>query len=309
MQPVDQTVAPVKPLFRDPLPLEAKGNPFLRWIGPVMALAILIAVLLQLRQLKLSEIIEVIPTHPGFWIAFAFYYLSGPIFDWLIFRKLWRLPLSGFVALLKKLVSNELLFGYAGEVYFYSWARKKLNMATSPFGAVKDVAILSALAGNALTLIMLAVAWPLFQELDLKINPNTWLLSISFIIATSMLVVIFSKRVFSLSWSELWFVSGVHVIRTIVSTTLGAVCWSLALPGVDLSWWVMLATVRLLVSRLPFLPNKDVVFAGLAIFLVGHDVEISALMALMASLMLMTHLVLGVVLALGDLIAVRNDDK
>ena len=49
---------------------------------------------------------------------------------------------------LKKLIGNELLLGYVGEVYFYDWARRHVKMEGSPFGAVKDVAILSALAGN-----------------------------------------------------------------------------------------------------------------------------------------------------------------
>ncbi|MFM9976437.1 MAG: hypothetical protein ACKVOP_00120 [Sphingomonadaceae bacterium] len=296
------------PLFSDPVPLDPKRSGWLRWVGPAMALAILVVVVLQLRQLELSEIIDVIPTNLLFWVVFALYYVSGPAFDWIIFRKLWGLPLSGLVALTKKLVSNELLFGYAGEVYFYSWARKKLKMATSPFGAVKDVAILSAMVGNAITLLMLALTWPLFQSLNLRIKGDAWLLSIGFIIATSTIILIFSKRLFSLNRRELGFVSVLHFVRTIVSTTLGGMAWAIALPIVPLGWWVMLATVRLLISRLPFLPNKDVVFAGVAVFLVGYDAEIGALMALWASLILLTHLVVGTVLATGDLLAVRTEN-
>ena len=51
------------------------------------------------------------------------------------YRKLWGLPFSGIAALLRKMVSNELLLGYLGEVQFYAWARSRLNMATAPFGA------------------------------------------------------------------------------------------------------------------------------------------------------------------------------
>jgi hypothetical protein len=68
------------------------------------------------------------------------------------------------------------------------------------------------------------------------------------------------------------------------------------LPIVDLSWWLLLGTLRQLVSRLPFLPNKDVVFAGMTAFLIGPGNNIVSAMALMASLILAAHLLVGMVL-------------
>ena len=63
----------------------------------------------------------------------------------------------------------------------------------------------------------------------------------------------------------------------------------------------MLATLRLLVSRLPLIPNKELVFAGLALFLIGRDAAAADAMALMASLFLVTHLVVGVTLGATEL--------
>ena len=62
-----------------------------------------------------------------------------------------RSALSGLIALHKKRISNEVLLGYSGEAYFYAWARQRSQMVAAPFGAVKDVSILSAIAGNAIT--------------------------------------------------------------------------------------------------------------------------------------------------------------
>jgi len=59
-------------------------------------------------------------------------------------------------------------------------------------------------------------------------------------------------------------------------------------------------------SRLPFLPNKDVVFAGLAVFMIGHDAEVGALMTMMASLFLVTHLGLGLLLVGGEAVGWRR---
>jgi hypothetical protein len=90
--------------------------------------------------------------------------MVGPVSEWVIYRHLWRIPFSGLGALLRKLVSNELLLGYLGEVQFYAWARARLNMVAAPFGAIKDVTILSALTGNIVTLVMLAGAWRLISS-------------------------------------------------------------------------------------------------------------------------------------------------
>ncbi len=77
--------------------------------------------------------------------------------------------------------------------------------------------------------------------------------------------------------------------------------WHILLPAVALSWWLLLGTLRQLVSRLPFLPNKDVVFAGLAVFFVGNDVSIASAMALMAALLLAANLLVGAVLGVSEL--------
>ena len=73
------------------------------------------------------------------------------------------------------------------------------------------------------------------------------------------------------------------------------------LPEVPLTWWLYLSTLRLLVSRLPLMPNKDLLFAGIAVVVLGHERDIGALMTLMAGLILATHLLLGSVIAINDL--------
>ena len=292
----------------DPPPLTVRQSPWWRWTTPALSVAILVAVAWQFSTLDLSQVVAVVPRNPLFWLVLLVIYFTPVATDFAIFRKLWRIPAEGFVALMRKAVSNELLFGYLGEVYFYSWARKKLDMAASPFGAVKDVAILSALVGNACTLAMMAVAYPFIGRLDLNMAAETLLLSVGVIIAVSMLAIVFGKRLFSLASGRLWMVSWWHFVRIVVTTGLTAVAWSIALPQVALGWWVLLSTMRLLLSRLPLVANKDVLFAGIAVFLVGRDAEISALMALMASIVLIMHLVVGAALAVGDFVTVKRTE-
>ncbi|OYU15079.1 MAG: hypothetical protein CFE37_07630 [Alphaproteobacteria bacterium PA4] len=294
------TAERLPPPVADPAPLVAERRGVSWWLSAGISIAILIAVLWQLRSVSFTEMRAMLPTNPWFWVAFGAAYFSAPLIDFAIFKRLWDIPAAGFGALLKKLIGNELLMGYIGEVYFYTWARRRTGMVSAPFGAVKDVAILSALMGNAVTLVMLALAYPLLGSLHLGIESRTLMASVAVVLVTSSLVLLFRRQLFSLPRPELLFVSGMHLLRIALTTGCNAWAWHLVLPQVGIQWWLLLSAMRLLLSRLPLLPNKDIVFAGLAVFLVGHDADIAALMTMMASLILATHLALGLMLAAGD---------
>lgn len=286
----------------DPVLLEAGASRLSRWAPPIISLAILGAVGLELSRLDVAGIRALLPTSVGFWLVFLAYYASAPLADWVIFRRLWTIPVAGFFALVRKLIGNELLLGYVGELYFYSWARKRSAMVGAPFGAVKDVAILSAVVGNIVTLAMLCLTYPLFRWLHLGIDARAFALSIGVVLLTSLAAMLYRKKLFSLPRRDLQFIVMIHFVRVMLTTGLAAWMWHIALPSVSISLWLLLSTLRLLLSRLPFVPNKDVVFAGMAIFLVGQDHEVVALMALMAGIILTTHLLVGLALAGTELV-------
>ncbi|WP_176594592.1 hypothetical protein [Sphingobium sp. EM0848] len=286
----------------DPKPLIQSGRNWTRWAGPLVSVLILVVALHQFRDIDPSRLWALMPVSFAFWIAFALYYLAGPISEWVIFRRLWAIPAEGFVALLRKLVSNEILLGYLGEVYFYAWARRNASITTAPFGAIKDVTILSALVGNGVTLLMVALALPLLGAVDAGLNRWEVGGSILFVLASSLVAMLLRRRLFTLPRGDLWMVSGIHLLRIVATTVLAAVMWHLLLPDIAISWWILLGTLRQLISRLPLLPNKDVVFASMAAFLIGRDSEIVSAMALMASLILAAHLLVGMVLGVTELL-------
>lgn len=295
-------VATLEGVAIDPQPLIQSGRNWTRWAGPLVSVLILVVALHQFRGLNPRSLLALMPLSVGFWGAFALYYLAGPLSEWVIFRRLWTIPAEGFGALLRKLVSNEILLGYLGEVYFYAWARRSARITTAPFGAIKDVTILSALVGNGVTLLMVAFALPLMGAVDAGLNRWEVGGSILFVLASSLVAMLLRRRLFTLPRRELWIVAAIHLLRIVATTVLAAVMWHLLLPDIALSWWILLGTLRQLVSRLPFLPNKDVVFAGMAAFLIGRDSEIVAAMALMASLILAAHLLVGMVLGATELL-------
>jgi hypothetical protein len=284
-----------------PTPLAGHGQDWLRWVGPAISVLILCSVAYELRTLDYRSLVSLLPSAVGFWIALVAYYAAGPISEWVIFNRLWALPVRGITALLRKLISNELLLGYLGEVYFYAWARKSANIATAPFGAIKDVAILSAVMGNIFTLLMVLAALPFFNLLRIGANTSALAASAIIVLLSSLAMVVLRGRLFTLPPRELRFVAMVHSVRIVAMMLLAACMWHMILPTVGWSWWLLLGTLRQLLSRLPLVPNKDVVFAGIASLLVGQDHEIVTAMALMATLLVATHVIVGGILGAAEL--------
>jgi hypothetical protein len=271
-------------------------------LSSILSLLVIAAVIYQVRGVDLRTIVALVPASATFWVIFVVGYLVPPAADWLIFRRLWQVGPAAFAALVRKLVYNELLLGYLGEAYFYAWARRRVRLDAAPFGAVKDVAILSAMAGNISTLSMLAMAWPLASATQLGLQTRPLVLSLTVVLLTSMAALLWRQQIFSLSRQQLRFIFVIHIGRIATVTALSALLWHLILPHVPLLWWLLLATIRQLISRLPFVPNKDIVFAGLAVFILGREVEIASLLTLMAGLILLTHLLVGSAFAATDLL-------
>lgn len=289
-------------------------KPVLTWAraaSAILSLLVIGAAVSQARNIDLVVITKLVPASPVFWTLFAVSYLAGPVSEWLIFRRLWRVGPGALGALVRKLIYNELLVGYLGEVYFYAWARKHLRFVTTPFGAVKDVAVLSALAGNVMTLVFLAISLPFLSLLPAHDHAVAIGWSFAFVIGTSFAVMLWRGSIFSLDGAELRMIFSVHVGRILATTGLAAILWHMVLPGTPIGWWLVLATLRLLISRLPFVPNKDVIFAGVAVLALGEDGRLAALMAMMAVLTVVTHLLAGITFAIVDLVqgngnAIRN---
>ncbi|MBN8808305.1 MAG: hypothetical protein J0I47_08730 [Sphingomonas sp.] len=275
---------------------------WLRWAGPILSIAIIGAVINAFGARDLVELWRSLPRSPLFWATLALLWAATPVADFLIFRGLWGLPLAGLAALFRKAATNELVFGYTGELQFYVWARRHADIPGSPFGAVRDVAVLSALVGNVVTIVLLAMALPVLGQA--RINPLgpdlVW--SAIALIGSSMAVMLFRHRLFALSRWQFWRIAAIHLARAVIVTILFAILWYLVQPSIALGWWVVLAAARQFVTRLPFLPNKDLVFAGLTAQLLSGDPNLTDTVVLVATLFAAGQVLIGGALAVVDLV-------
>jgi hypothetical protein len=92
-----------------------------RWpmvFGALITVAMIIGLSRELLGSGLAGLSRAVPHNPLFYIAFALLYMSSPAGDYIIFRRLWGIPLSGLAALLKKRIANDVVLGYSGEAYF-----------------------------------------------------------------------------------------------------------------------------------------------------------------------------------------------
>lgn len=281
---------------------ERFSSPRWRWaLGAAVSAGLVAAILLQLGRAsgEAFAMLERLP--PVAWAVFALIYLAQPFSDLAIFRRVWRLPLSGFVALLRKNVINEAVLGYGGEVYLYFWARRRTDLTRQLMGVIKDVNILSALASSTLTVTLLAVSLTALSRLDLarQLGPALWVGAA--LVAVPFIALLFARQVFSLPAADLRFVFGVHATRVVAVSALSVALWRLALPEVGLQACVLLLATRMAVGRLPFVANKDLLFGNAVLLLAGRDAPVAVMLAALALATLIAHLAVVALLGFVEL--------
>lgn len=284
---------------------QAMGNEALRrWalLGAIAGGAMALAIVLQLGGATDGVLTTIGQLPPLVWPALLLLYLIQPLSDFVVFRRLWNLPPAGLEALLRKNVINEVVLGYGGEAYLYLWARRTPDTAVAPFAAIKDANIVSALAGNVLTLVLAAISATQLRELDLarRVGPALWSGAIP--LAISVMALFFGRLVFSLRLNQLVYVAAINGVRLALWTGLTFLIWRMALPQVPPSDWIVLLAIRCLVSRIPLVSNKDLVFGNLVLLALGAHAPIAMLLAALALMTLLLHLMVIGGLGAADLV-------
>lgn len=246
------------------------------------------------------EVLDVLPSNPIFYVLVAMSYMATPVTEYIIFRRWWPLNPRALAVFSKKRVLNEAVFGYSGDAYLFVWAKKALGareVGAGPLAAVKDVAITSALAGNAATLLMLGLALSLGggPAVEQAFSGNTMRsvgLGFAFVISVSLVILLFGKKVMSLSVRENTLIFFLHCGRLIFGSSLLLLAWIIALPEVDVGSWIVLGALRMVVTRLPFVPNKELLFAAIGVSLTGAAApQVAALMAAAGALHIASHVI------------------
>lgn len=262
--------------------------------------AILAYLVRAVANIGWQEVLDVLPANPVFYLLVAMSYMATPVTEYIIFRRWWPLTPRALAVFSKKRVLNEAVFGYSGDAYLFMWAKKALGareVGAGPLAAVKDVAITSALAGNVATLLMLGLALSMgggeaVQAAFTGGAMRSVGFGFAFVISISLAILLFSRRVMSLPLRENFVIFLLHCARLLIGSALLLMAWIVALPSVDVGTWIVLGALRMVVTRLPFVPNKELLFAAIGVSLTGSAApEVAALMAAAGALHLVSHVI------------------
>ena len=283
----------------------------------VIAAAVVVFMYIRLSEIGWNATWAALPRAPMFYVFFAIAYWVLPLAELLIYRTLWPIRWRALPVFIRKRVYNELMFDYSGEAYLYLWAKDAVPDSTNGKGpgstrgilsTIKDVNLLSGLTSNSLTLLMLPVVILggrvrlLEAPGDHPLVPLLLCAVLALVLMTMLFV--FRQRIFSLSRKDAAIVGGLHVTRLLTIFALQVAQWSAALPQVPVAEWLMFLAAQLLLTRIPFLPNRDVMMMWLGVALAtavaAPQAQVASMFLAAGALSLATHtLMYGLVLGVG----------
>ncbi len=232
---------------------------------------VLLWLVLKVRAIGWSNVAAALPRTPWFYILFVVMFMALPVSEVWIFRRLLGRALPGALPVfVRKRVFNSAFVGYSGELYLFVWARQRLGIASKTLLlAIKDNAILSALASAAITSALLVI----FMATGRAKWIADWLHSAGGMILAGLLVAAFltplllrlRRQILSVSWRVAGAVLAIHVVRILIVVLLQATQWAVVLPTEPWGVWVTFLTVQMVISRLPIVPNRDLLFLSAAL--------------------------------------------
>jgi len=270
----------------------------LRWGVPILLLAILGY---SLTRIGWTHVWSARPRVFSFYFVLLFPFFVQPVADFIIYRSLLGVGRSlPFSIMLRKRYMNNVMVDYSGEAYFFLWARKNLELKKGVLlHAVKDSNILSAGAGLVVVwLMLLALVGSGVMKLPAFLPANSWtVVSVgSLPLVLCLALIVGGRRATALSRGEIAKTFAIHLVRSIAALSLEFALWWLsgALPSAIVC--LEFVALRLLITRLPLVPSKELVFVGVGIAAAGlMDVstpKVAAVLVLMTAVSLVQEFVL-----------------
>lgn len=243
----------------------------LRAAQVVLFAAVVFLLVAQLSEVGWSAVVSSLPESPAFYVLFALRYFLQPLSEIPAYQIAWKTPLwRHWTAFIRKRVYNFGVMGYSGEAFFTLWVRRTLGLSDrNILSAVKDNNLISALVSNISTAAVIAALVILGGlERDVAAIPGGQaLLALAFFSAAGLAVAVtmFRRRLIGLPDSAVRTIVALNAGRISLSFILQAMLYAVALPGAPVAAWTTFIALQLVVSRMPFLPNKDIVFLTAAL--------------------------------------------
>ena len=252
---------------------EARAARFRRPLVWLVTGVMLVWLGLQLDAIGWAAIWSARPRQPLFYLLVVTAYFIQPVADTLIYRRLWGIAFwPSFGVFLRKRVYNSVVLGYSGEVGLMIWARTQVARSDAQIAhAIKDANILSALVSAAATAGL--VGWlALHVSVEqLPLSAIGWWGAVAIAVTGLLPFGLFLRgRVLALDRRDTIALLAIHGTRFALGMVLLVAQWRVALPGSLTGDLITLLAVQVVVGRIPFVPNRDVLFVGIALAVSGN---------------------------------------
>jgi hypothetical protein len=222
----------------------------------------------QLTLIGWGDVLASVPRTPLFYLAFLGFYFSSPLFETLAYRRLWGCPPQRiFPVLMKKRVYSRHVLDYSGEAYLYLWARKSIPRPHHELlHTIKDNMIVSS-TSSALVAVISLLGLLLAEQVALPARMLEQ--DATYVAAGAVAAMCIAAVVVRLRHRILWLpprliygLAGIHVARLASMLLLELLMWTTVDSTVPLRSWLSLLAVEIVITRIPFLPNRDLVLFG-----------------------------------------------
>lgn len=157
--------------------------------------------------------------------------------------------------------------GYSGELVLMQWAAKSLSVSGKQiFKDIRDMNIISSAASTfvALGMLLILITTDKIRAFDYIFSWNSG----DYIIMAGVGVAIiwaglrFRKYLFSMAFNIAGPVFLLHAIRMVLIYCAQILQWYIVLPDIGLDIWFTFLSVNIIISRIPFIPNAELVSTG-----------------------------------------------
>lgn len=258
----------------------ALKTPAGRWLVKALQLVTLAAICyylaLKVGAIGWQEIAGSLPTTPWFYIFFLGIYFAYPVGEWFVYRRLWGVAArKRFDVFLRMRIYNLAFVSYSGEAYLGVWASRRVKQRKRRTAStIKDSQILSALSSNSLTILLLAMLFGTGQlSLFTDADPSYPMYAATAVGLSALLIPLvlsFRHQILSIDGDSAKAVFLTHLTRLLVIVTLQVASWAVVMPSVPMETWLVFLTGQYVLTRIPFLPNTDLLVAGLGLTLLSY---------------------------------------
>jgi len=246
----------------------ARGKRIIKYTRRIVVLAIFSYLFYKLNQIGWLEILQSLPSSPLFYLIFILSYILLPISEQFIYRLSLNFGFwEGFRVFVIKKILNLDLVSYSGEAYFFAWGKQRLNVTNKYlFYVVKDNNIISSVA-STLTAILMVLTLSYYGQIDFLRFFTVSKLTLIIIVAIVLLLLIlgfrYRKKLIAFNRSTTLKIFMIHELRIIAMYGLDILMCYIALPEVPLSMWFTCLAIKVISSRIPFLPSQDILLLGI----------------------------------------------